>query len=105
MERMSVFLLLAALAFTVPPACPQNAPPVRKLSLKEAVQLALSQNRSLRIARLKVTENEQQKAGERSAYFPSVTNQSHVIHVTGLQNIGIPAGALGTVGGDAGSRA
>ena len=99
MERISIFWLAAALAFTVPPACPQNAPPVRKLSLKEAVQLALSQNRSLRIARLKVTESEQQKAGERSAYFPSLTNQSNVIHVTSLQNIGIPAGALGTVGG------
>jgi outer membrane protein TolC len=72
---------------------------VRRLSLKEAVQLALSQNRSLRIARLKVTETQQQKAGERSAYFPSLTNQSNIVHVTGLENIGIPAGGLGTAGG------
>jgi outer membrane protein TolC len=89
--------LAAAVSLTVPPAFPQNA--VRQLSLKEAVQLALSQNRSLRIARLKVTENERQKAGERSAYFPRLTNQSNVIHVTELQNIGIPAGAFGTVRG------
>ncbi len=53
----------------------------------------------LKIARLKVTENEQKKAGERSAYFPSITNQSNVLRVTELQNIGIPAGAFGTVGG------
>src|SRR5580700_6171459 len=89
----------AAVALTVQPAFPQSAETVRHLSLKEAVQLALSQNRSLRIARLKVTESEQQKAGERSAYFPSLTNQSNITHITGLQNIGIPAGALGTVGG------
>jgi outer membrane protein TolC len=99
MKCISLCWLAAALPLTVQPALPQNASAIRHLSLKEAVQLALSQNRSLRIARLKVTENEQQKAGERSAYFPSLTNQSNIIHVTGLQNIGIPTGALGTVGG------
>ena len=99
MKCISLCGLAAALSLTVPPAFPQNASTVRQLSLKEAVQLALSQNRSLRIARLKVTESEQQKAGERSAYFPGLTNQSNLVHVTGLQNIGIPAGTLGTVGG------
>ena len=99
MKCISLCWLAAALALTVLPAFPQNAPAVRKLSLTEAVQLALSQNRSLRIARLKVIENEQQKVGERSAYFPSLTNQSNVVHVTDLEQIGIPAGALGTVAG------
>jgi outer membrane protein TolC len=99
MKSISLCRLAAILSLTVPLAFPQNAPVVRHLSLKEAVQLALSQNRSLKIARLKVTENEQQKAGARSAYFPNLTNQSNLVHVTGLQNIGIPAGALGTVGG------
>jgi outer membrane protein TolC len=77
----------------------QYASDIRHLTLREAVNLALSQNRSLRIARLKVTENEQQKAGERSAYFPRVTNQSNVVHVTDVEHIGIPTGALGTVAG------
>jgi outer membrane protein TolC len=90
---------LAALSLTIPPAFPQSTPAVRQLSLKEAVQLALSQNRSLRIARLKVTETEQQKAGERSAYFPGLTNQSNLTHITGLESIGIPAGTLGTAAG------
>jgi outer membrane protein TolC len=98
MKGISLYRLAAALALTVLPASPQNASAVRRLSLKEAVQLALSQNRSLRIARLRVTENEHQKAGERSAYFPSLTNQSNIIHFTNLQNIDVPAGALGTVG-------
>jgi len=64
-------------------------PRCAQLSLKETVQLALSQNRSLRIARLKVPD-EQQKAGERSAYFPSLTNQSNVIHITTCQNSVFP---------------
>ena len=80
-------------------AVPQNAAEIRRLTLTEAVHLAISQNRQLKISRLKVTENEQKKAGERSAYFPSIRNESNVMRITELQNIGIPAGALGTVGG------
>ena len=70
----------------------------RRLTLAEAVHLAVAQNRTLKIARLKVEENEQKKAGERSAYFPSLTTRANVWHITELQNIEIPAGALGTVG-------
>ena len=103
MKWISLCRIVAALSLTVPLALPQNGSPggnpVRQLSLKEAVQLALSQNRSLRIARLRVTENQQQKAGERSAYFPNVTNQSNIIHFTELPEIGIPAGGLGAVAG------
>jgi len=80
-------------------AIPQQAGDIRHLTLTDAVQLAISQNRSLKIARLKVVENEEKKAGEHSSYFPKITNQSNVLHVTELQNIGIPAGALGIVGG------
>jgi outer membrane protein TolC len=77
----------------------QYAADTRKLTLTEAVHLAISQNRALKIARLKVAEQQQKKAGERSAYFPSITNQSNALYVTDLQNIGIPAGALGIAGG------
>jgi outer membrane protein TolC len=98
--NMRIFCRTAlTLALTISPALPQSTPAVRKLSLKEAVQLALSQNRSLRIARLKVAEREQQKAGERSAYFPTLTNHSNAMYVTDAQHIGIQAGSLGTVAG------
>jgi outer membrane protein TolC len=80
-------------------AAPQSAAEVRHLTLTEVVHLAVGQNRALKIARLKVTENEQKKAGQHSTYFPSVTNQSNVLHVTDLQNISIPAGALGVNAG------
>jgi outer membrane protein TolC len=76
-----------------------DAADTRHLTLPEAVHLAIGQNRVLTIARLKVIENQQKKAGERSAYFPSITNQSNLLHISELQNIGIPAGAFGTAGG------
>ena len=41
-----------------------------KLTLSEAVRLALAQNRVLKIARLKVVESEQKKAAAKSSYFP-----------------------------------
>ena len=72
---------------------------MRRITLSDAVHIALSQNRALKIARLKVTENEQKKAGQRSAYFPSIANQSNILRITDFQNIGIPAGAFGTAGG------
>jgi outer membrane protein TolC len=72
---------------------------VRRLTLEEAVHLAISQNRELKIARLKVEENQQKKAGDRSDYFPKITNQSIASHITELQNIAIPAGGFGMAGG------
>jgi len=66
----------------------------RHLTLTEAVQLALQQNRTLKIARFKVQENEHRKEAARSDYLPTITNQSNLLHITELQDISIPAGAL-----------
>jgi len=90
---------LAGLWAPPQPVLAQQTKEVRRITLAEAVHLALSQNHVLKIARLKVIENEQQKAGQRSAYFPSIKNESNVLHVTALQSIAIPAGAFGSAGG------
>src|SRR5258707_674567 len=71
----------------------------RHLTLSEAVHLALQQNRTLKIARFKVQENEYRKVAARSDYFPSITNQSNVLHITELQDLSIPAGAFGAAAG------
>ena len=71
----------------------------RRLTLAEAVRLALEQNRSLKIARLKVQENTYIKDAARSAYFPTITNQSNALHISELQALTIPAGAFGTISG------
>jgi outer membrane protein TolC len=70
---------------------------MRKLSLKEAVELAISQNHSLRIARLKIVENEQKKAGERASYFPSITDHAKADDSTGISHVVIPTGTFGRV--------
>ena len=90
-------LAIAGIAVFV--AARLDAADALRLTLTEAVHLAIGQNRALKIARLKVAENEQKKAGEHSAYFPKVTNQSNALHITELQNIVIPAGALGAAAG------
>jgi outer membrane protein TolC len=72
---------------------------VRKLSLNEAVQLAISQNHSLRIARLKIVESEQKKAGERASYFPQIKDAANADDSTGVDHLVIPAGTLGRVQG------
>jgi outer membrane protein TolC len=77
----------------------QNAAELRRLTLTEVVRLAISQNRALKIARLKVIEKEQKKAGERSAYFPWITNQSNALHITDLQFVEIPVGVFGLAAG------
>jgi outer membrane protein TolC len=92
-------LIIAGLSVLA--AAPQYAADMRSLTLTEAVQLALAQNRALKIARLKVLENEHKKAGEHSGYFPTLTNQSNLLHITELQQLDIPAGAFGVVNGTA----
>jgi len=45
----------------------------RHLTLPEAVHLALQQNRTLKIARYKVQENDYRKQAARSDYLPTIT--------------------------------
>jgi outer membrane protein TolC len=80
-------------------AATQYGADVRKLSLKEAVELAISQNHSLRIGRLKIVESEQKKAGERASYFPSIKDVANADDSTGIDHIVIPAGTFGSVQG------
>jgi outer membrane protein TolC len=75
------------------------APAPRRITLEEAVQLALKHNHAVRIASFKVEEKQHAKDVARSSYFPVLRNESTVLNVTDSQFIGIPEGALGTVDG------
>ena len=99
MNRTILSHTLALAGFVATFAAPRLAAETRHLTLTEAVHLAISQNHALKIARLKVAENEQKKAGDHSEYFPKISNQSNALYVTELQNIVIPAGGLGTPAG------
>jgi outer membrane protein TolC len=80
-------------------AAPTVSAQVKKLTMAEAVQLALKQNHNLKIAHFKVQKAQEEKASAKSQYFPTLTNDSRVWRITELQNIDIPAGAFGTIPG------
>jgi outer membrane protein TolC len=65
------------------------------LTLAQAIDLALKQNRSLQLAHMAVTDSEHKKEIARSAYFPRVKNESSFLHITELAGVEIPAGAFG----------
>jgi outer membrane protein TolC len=71
----------------------------RHLTVQEAVQLALKHNHVVRIAGYKVEESQHAKYVAKSAYFPTVKNESSLFQVTDTQFIQIAAGTLGTING------
>lgn len=71
----------------------------RQITLREAVQLALQHNHDIRIAGYTVEEKEHAKQVAKSSYFPSIRNDSNLMHATDTQLIEIKAGSLGTAGG------
>jgi len=70
-----------------------------KLSLPEAVDLALKQNTALKISRAKVLENRERIVSAKGHYFPQLTNETSYVGLTSHRSIQIPAGSLGTVPG------
>ena len=79
---------------------PESSVP-RHLNLHEAVELALRHNHNVRIADLHVEEERHAKEVARSAYLPTLRNDSLFAHATDTQFIAIPQGALGVVSGTA----
>lgn len=71
----------------------------QKLSLQEAMTLALNHNRAVKIANYRLQADRQKLSGARSDYYAKITNQSSLFHVNDLQRVEIPAGALGTAPG------
>src|SRR5713101_3904755 len=68
----------------------------RRLTIQEAIDLALRANHGLRAASYEVAAEEQKRRIARSSYFPSITNESNLLHITDLQRVEVPAGALGS---------
>src|SRR5215469_16153379 len=97
MIRTSSLRILSVTALGLLAVVGQQAAEVKRLTLSEAIQLAISQNKDLKIARLRVTESQQRKTEARSSYFPELKNHSSFLHITSLENLEIPAGAFGLV--------
>jgi len=89
-------VLSAVLAFAGEPGGIASA---RHITLHEAVHLALQHNHTVRIAVYKVEEKQHAKEVAKSAYFPTIRNDSNFIHLTDTQLVEVSAGSLGTVAG------
>ena len=101
MKRKGILLLMtAALACSLTSADEKkDSGPSRRITLQEAVQLALKHNHNVRIAGYAVDEKQHAKEAAKSSYFPSIRNDSSFLRVTDTQLIQINPGSLGTVGG------
>ena len=96
-KALAVTLFVNSLVASAPGQ--STEPASRHISLEEAVQLALKHNHTVRIAGYKVEEKQHAKAVAKSAYFPTLSNQTLLFHLTDTQFIQIGAGSLGTVTG------
>jgi outer membrane protein TolC len=100
MKRVQVLVLASAVCSTLASAGePADSALPRHITLHEAVQLALQHNHNVRIAGYKVEEKQHTKEAAKSAYFPTIRNDSNLVHLTDTQLIEIPAGSLGTAAG------
>lgn len=97
--RNVLAVTIAVSGFIAPVRAQTNEHAPRHITLQEAVQLALKHNHVIRIDALKVEESQHAKEVARSAYFPSIQNESKVFHLTDTQLIQLPVGSLGTVAG------
>jgi outer membrane protein TolC len=64
------------------------------LTLSAAVDIAVTHNHKLELARLAVQDSEQQKRVAESHFYPIIKNESAVLHVTELEGVLIPHGSL-----------
>jgi len=71
------------------------------LNLRDAVGLALKHNHNVRIAAFHVDEERHAKEVARSAYLPTIRNDSTFAHLTDTQFIAIPEGGLGVAANSA----
>jgi len=76
-----------------------NAPSSRRMTLQDAVQMALKHNHDIRIAGYTVDEKQHAKEAAKSSYFPSIRNDSSFMHATDTELIQIRSGSLGVAGG------
>ncbi len=71
------------------------------LTLPGAIDMAIAHSHKLELARLSVRDGQEQKRVAESHFYPTISNASAVHHITELEGVVLPAGALshGTSGG------
>jgi outer membrane protein TolC len=101
MKRRAVFLFMAtALSCSLTLAGETGSTaPSRRITLREAVQLALKYNHNVRIAGYAVDEKQHAKEAAKGSYFPSIRNDTSFLRLTDTQLIQIKEGSLSAPGG------
>ena len=94
LSKTTLYLFSWGLLATVHGAGGQNNAPMPP-TLTQAIDLALKQNREVKLAQLAVVDSEHKKEIARSAYYPLIRNESKLNHITDLAGVEIPAGAFG----------
>lgn len=97
--RWKARLAIAMTAATawLPLAAQQNGPEAKApvvLTLAQAVALALAHNHKLALARMTVQDSRQEKRIAQAHFYPRLSNESSVLHISSLEGVVIPAGAL-----------
>src|SRR5580692_8276250 len=73
----------------------QPLPTPMRLTLDQAIDLALKQNHSIRLRSLSVEKMQSMKDEAKSDYQPHIKTSGDVHHVTELEGVVIPAGTFG----------
>lgn len=96
---LTLFVAVVFLQVGIPATASAQGDAPMELTLPQAIDLALKQNKSLKLAQLAVVDSEQKKKMARADYFPRIDNQSTAFHVTELQQLVVPEGSLGAGAG------
>ena len=83
--RASILALLFSAGTCAAFAQQPEPPAARRITLREAVDLALAHNHAVRLAQLSVDEKDRAKEVAKSAYFPQVRNDTTLVHLTDTQ--------------------
>lgn len=71
------------------------SPAPMRLTLDEAIDLALRQNHSVQLRSLSIEQMQSKKDEAKSNYLPQIKASGSVLHLTELEGVSIPAGAFG----------
>ena len=97
MKRSLMMLSLAFFLAGAMPARAQVSP--RRITLDDAINLALRQNSLLKIAGSRVDESQRKSLAVRSDYFPQLKTEANFASMFEKQSLDLPRGSLGSLGG------
>jgi outer membrane protein TolC len=94
--RLCLPLALLGSTFVTTSVAQQSSTNPMRLTLEQAINLALKQNRSIHLRSLSVEQTQSKKDEARSNYLPQLKTSGSILHLTELEGVAIPAGSFGS---------